>query len=444
MNFRRRFLILSTVGLAALAAALFAVPRRYLKWLVLEVERLITTSTKVGDETRSDIFVAKNGTPQENVAKVMAMLGGIERFIKIEDIVILKPNGQWWNQGRTNLAAMKGFIDLVLAIPDFKGEIIIAENHHFMDDSLPEGEKDNVRGWVEFGEINNEIDGVKHNLNSLVELYRAKGYANVTKCHWRDGGTKRERWGNGQSGGIVRSPAEGDGYVWSDIDFTFTGYLGFKKWPVKMTYPVFTSSFSGITIDFKNGAFRRDGCGGGSYLPDRPIRFINFPALNSHGWDTGITSAIKNYMGVTDLSCGYWGYQPRGYFNVHDCGGEEHYPYAKAGPLGYFMKTIRKADLNIVTAEWVGWGDRIDVSKAVRARTVLAGVDPVALDYYSAKYLVYPHSGQKNLHDPDHSRSRIRRFLELTQACLGEGALNEYSLKVSLYDFNTGGRTKPV
>ncbi|MCX8012619.1 MAG: hypothetical protein N3A64_05660, partial [Desulfobacterota bacterium] len=85
------------------------------------------------------------------------MMGGIEKFIGKNDIVILKPNCQWWNQGRTNLAAMKGFIDLVLSIPDFKGEIIIAENHHFMDEFLPEGEKDNIRGWTHFSEINGDI-----------------------------------------------------------------------------------------------------------------------------------------------------------------------------------------------------------------------------------------------------------------------------------------------
>lgn len=46
-------------------------------------------------------------------------MGGIERIIEIDDIVILKPNAQWRNQGRTDLAAMKSFMDLVLNIPNF-------------------------------------------------------------------------------------------------------------------------------------------------------------------------------------------------------------------------------------------------------------------------------------------------------------------------------------
>lgn len=381
----------------------------------------------------SHIFISRNGTPQQNIARVIEMMGGIQKFIGIYDIVVLKPNVQWWNQGRTNLAAMKGFIDLVLNIPSFKGEVIIAENHHFIDDSLPEGEKDNIRGWTHFSKINGEIDGVNHNLNTLIELYHKQGYMNVTKYHWRDGGPKLDVWGNGKNGGIVKFPAEGDGYIWSDMDYIFAGFMGLKKWKVKMTYPIFTSPYSGITIDFKNGAFKRDGKGGGSYIPDKPVKFINFAVLNTHGDDTGITSSVKNYMGITDLSCGYWGLKPEGYVNVHACG-SKYYPHAKAAAIGYFMKTIRKSDLNIVTAEWVGWGHRTDVSKATRMRTILASTDPIALDYYGAKYLIYPLSRNKDHHDPDNPRSSVRRFLDLTLVACGEGTLDEKRMRV--YEFN--------
>jgi hypothetical protein len=402
--------------------------------ILRKVTQVFNISTNQLAHPISHIYVAKNGTPQQNVAKVIEMMGGIEKFIGVNDIVILKPNAQWWNQGRTNLAAMKGFIDLILNIPDFKGEIIIAENHHFMNETLPENERDNIRGWTHMSEINGDIDGVNYNLNTLIDFYQRQGYKNVTKYHWRDGGPKRNIWGNGQNGGIVKSPADGDGYVWSDIDYTFTGFLGLKKWRVKMTYPIFTSTYSSITIDFKNGAFKRDKRGGGKYLPDKPVKFINFAVLNTHGKDTGITSAIKNYMGITDLSCGFWGLKPKGYVNVHECGGK-YYPYAKAGPLAYFMKTIKKADLNIVTAEWVGWGHRTDVTKATRMRTILASTDPIALDYHSAKYLVYPLSHNEKYHDPDNPKSSVRKFLELAFKTLGEGTIDEKRMAIHVYNY---------
>lgn len=431
---RRKFLIISGATLAAMAAGYFAVPRQYLKRLLLSVEKMTVPVHEVETETHSEVFMARNGTPQENISKVMDMMGGIEHFIGTNDIVVLKPNAQWWNQGRTNLAAMKGFIDLVLDIPMFRGEVIIAENHHFMDDSLPDKEKDNVRGWIHLSEINGDIDGFNHNLNSLVALYQDRGIKNVTKSHWRDGGSKADVWGNGQNGGIVNSPAN-DGYVWTDIDYVFKGLWGLKKWKTKMTYPIFTSSFSGITIDFKNGAYQRDGKGGGHYINNNIVKFINFAVLNDHGSDTGITSTIKNYMGITDLSCGSWGFEPEGYFNIHQCG-EGYYPYAKAGPLGYFMKTIRKADLNIITAEWVGWGSRTDISKASRQRAILAGTDPIALDYYGAKHLVYPLSKNKEYHDPDNPESSISKFLSLAQSVLGEGALHDKQIDIHEYDFS--------
>jgi len=429
---RRFFLLLSLFSL--MTAVLYHF-RRFILLILSKFDQHIPGNLYISERT-SDIFVAKNGTPQQNVAKVIEMMGGIERFFGSDDIVVIKPNTQWWNQGRTNLAAMKGFIDLVLNIPHFKGEVIIAENNHFMDETLPEDEKHNVRGWTHFSEINGDIDGINHNVNTLIELYHEQGYKNITKYHWRDGGSKLDFHGNGQNGGIVVSPVEGDGYVWSDIEYVFKGFFGLKKWRVKMTYPIFTSRYSGVTIDLKNGAFQRDANGTGDYFPDKPVKLINFAVLNDHGNDTGITSSVKNYMGITDLSCGYWGIEPKGYANVHFCG-EGYYPYAKAGPIGHFMKTITKADLNIVTAEWVGWGHRTNVKRATRTRTILASTDPIALDYYGAKNLVYPLSRNKEYHDPDNPQSSVWKFLDLALRTCGEGTLDESMMRVHIFDHHS-------
>ncbi len=432
---RRFFLYLSLVGLTAASWPLIRrIAGRFSK-LPIQPVNLIKQSTQANNQPVSHIYVAKNGTPQQNVTKVIEMMGGMERYIGKNDIVILKPNCQWWNQGRTNLAAMKGFIDLVLNIPGFRGEVIIAENHHFMDESMPAGEQDNIRGWTHFSEINGDIDGVNHNVNTLIELYQKQGYKNVTKFHWRDGGPKPDgMWGNAKNGGIVKGPSEGDGYVWSDVDYEFSQLFGLKKWKVRMTYPIFTSSYSRITIDLKNGAYQRNGKGGGEYLSHRSVKLINFAVLNTHGKDTGITSALKNYMGITDLSCGDTGLKPEGYYNVHNCGGR-FFKYAKAGPIAYFIKNIRKADLNIVTAEWIGWGHRTDTTKATRVRTVLASKDPVALDYYGAKYLVYPLSKHKEYHDPDNTNSAIRKFLDLALETLNEGTTDESKIIVNVHEF---------
>ena len=433
---RKKFLYIIVSFILIVPTLAMSIFRKYTLGLIAYLDTRLLYMKRQIKTVPSELYIAKNGTPQQNITRAIEMAGGIEKLIGKNDIVVLKPNAQWWNQGRTNLAAMKGFIDLVLTIPDFNGEVIVAENNHFMDDSLPEEEKDNVRGWIHLSEINGEIDDVKHNLNTLIELFHKKGYPNVTKYHWRDGGPKGDIWGNGQNGGIVKSPAEGDGYVWTDDEYIFSGFFGLKKWKVKMTYPVFTSKYSDITIDLKNGAFKRDGNGGGHYFEDVNVKLINFSALNNHGGDTGITASIKNYMGIMDLSCGWWGLKPEGYFNVHGVG-EEYYPHAMAGAIAYFIKNIRKADFNIVTAEWVGWGHRTNIDKATRTRTILASNDPIAMDYYSSKNIVLPLSKSRNLHDPDHPNSAISKFLNLAQLTLGEGVLSESMINVHTYEFDS-------
>ena len=64
-----------------------------------------------------------------------------------------------------------------------------------------------------------------------------------------------------------------------------------------MTYPIIKTD-KGTIIDFKNGVWEK-----GSYT-GQPFRFINFSALNYHSIFCGMTSSIKNYMGITDLGGG--------------------------------------------------------------------------------------------------------------------------------------------
>jgi hypothetical protein len=195
-----------------------------------------------------------------------------------------------------------------------------------------------------------------------------------------------------------------------------------------MSYPIFTSSYSGITVDLRHGAFRRDGAGGGSYLPSHPVTLVNFAVLNTHP-RTGITSAVKNYMGITDLSCGWGRQSPKGYSTVHDCGGVLFH-HAKAGPIGHFLRTIRKAELNLVTAEWVGYGHRTDPRRATQARAILGGLDPIALDYVGAKRFLLPWSKDRRLHDPDDPGSTVRKFLALAAESAGAGAIEEGRIAV--------------
>jgi len=81
---------------------------------------------------KSHVYIAKGGTPEQNVEKVIQMMGGIQNIVKADDTVIVKPNGQWIDPGYgTSVKALKKLIDLILAHPSsFVGEIVICENTH--------------------------------------------------------------------------------------------------------------------------------------------------------------------------------------------------------------------------------------------------------------------------------------------------------------------------
>lgn len=393
----------------------------------------------------SDVFISQQGSPEQNVGKVIDMMGGISRFIGRDDIVVLKPNAQRFNQGMTNTDTIKGFIDLVLAIPGFSGEIIIAENHQY--------QKDDKTGWV------TEQRNGRYNLDELVNHYHRKGVYNVSQYRWRAAGPCRYPLeGNAQGQRRVRGPADGDGYVWMEDNY----YRAPSGRKCLMTYPVFTSPFSGLCIDLKHGAWEK-----GRYL-ERKVRFINFAALNHHGRYAGVSASVKNLMGVVDMTCGFPGDTPEGTYNTHHIGVSrlkhwlsyghwrisaykgplrfifEDFCYRNfrftGGVLGHFMANVRFPDLNIISAELVGWGDRRDMTKAFRPRTVLASIDPVALDYTAAREVLLsgtpPQEKEASgiryyeLNNPDDQAGPFFRFLYETH---GQGIGNLQRDKIRLH-----------
>ena len=77
--------------------------------------------------------------------------------------------------------------------------------------------------------------------------------------------------------------------------------------------------------------------------------------------------------------------------------------------VAVFMNTIRKADLNIIAAEWIGLVSRTEPPVA-HTKTVLVSTDPVALDYHVTKYLLYPNSNI-SIHNPDNEESPLNQYL---------------------------------
>ena len=373
-----------------------------------------------------NLYRALNGTPAQNLTKIMELMGGIEGITGPYDVVVIKPNVQWWNQGVPNLSALNTFVDLIMdRAGGFDGEVVIAENCHR---GLQPWEH---AGWHATFSRNSDLSSIQ-NFNDLSNHLKKKYGDRFSTCHWVDVDSGNNR---------VFSPAEGTGYVYCDgtggvplISFD-NGGQGDNHRAVIMSYPVFKTD-RGTVIDFKNGIWEK-----GAYTK-QPLKFINFAALNHHSTYCGATSAVKNYLGISDLSGGAdpfnKGKLTGGYYNFHSFPFNKWSPGPKPGMLGaeiaVFMNTVRKADLNITTAEWVGMASRTEPPVA-HTRAVLASKDPVALDYHATKYILFPNS-KCRIHSPDDKKSPLHQYLAKCSE-EGGGIFDEQYVEVKSHDFRT-------
>ena len=380
--------------------------------------------------TEATVYRALNGGPADNLRKVIDLIGGIEVIVGADDVVIIKPNVQWWNQGAPNLAALKTFVDLIMDRPGgFNGEVVIAENCH--RGSAPWNST--ASGWAHPFTRNSDLYFV-NNFIDLCDHLKIRYGSRFSVSHWI----------NVASGGKrVYRPEDGPGYVYCDgtegvpLIALHNGSSGSGR-SVIMSYPIFKTD-RGTVIDFKNGIWEKE-CGYAGYT-EQPVKFINFAALNHHSDYCGATSAIKNYLGISDLSGGADpendGHLTGEYFNFHSFPFNKWSPGPEPGMLGaeiaVFMKTIRKADLNITTAEWIGLSSRTELPVA-RTRAVLASTDPVALDYHATKYLLYPNSGN-SVHNPDNRQGALYQYVFKCSE-EGGGVFDESHVAVVSYDYN--------
>lgn len=379
-------------------------------------------------EPGTAVFRSVNGTPAENLTKVIELTGGIEKLIGSDDIVLIKPNVQWWNQGAPNLAALKTFVDLIMGRPGgFKGEVVLFENCHRGSSPWTSTES----GWARDFERNSDLTNIS-NLNELSRILKDRYRERFSTYHVIDVGAGNKK---------VSGPSDGTGYIYCDgsngvpLILCENGLQGKDRRATIMTYPILKTD-KGTTIEFKHGIWEK-----GSYT-GQPLRFINFAALNHHSTYCGLTSAIKNYMGITDLSGGSdpgnGGRLTKDYYNFHS------FPFNKWSPgpspgmlgkeIGTFMKTIRGADLNITTAEWVGLSSRTDPPIA-HTKAVLASTDPVALDYHAARYILFTNSNLA-IHNPDNQRGPLYPILAKCAQTMG-GILDENQVEVKSYDVKT-------
>jgi len=285
--------------------------------------------------------------------------GGPGGIIEPHDIVLIKVNCQWKFRGTTNTDVLRGLIHRILEHPDgFTGEVVIFENGQmqgsFDGDPVAWGRYKNIPEAAGV-HINAEDDTLT--VERLVKEVFAT--APVSSC-------------------LLDSVS--DTFIAQD-DHTTDGYRKIAE--AEISYPCFTTAG-------KNRVELREGIWNGKGY-NKNLKLINLPVLKTHP-GTGITGALKHSYGIVSMS--------------DDETWRKKRHYEESGlQCGRMYSLVRMPDLNIVDAIWVTYQEHhkgYPPSTTYRANTLLAGLDPVALDYYGSKHILLPLGGDRaEEHNPD-------------------------------------------
>lgn len=447
-KFPRRSLVggLAAVGvLGALVALRRKVVNRLANWT--QKESFAATPPLVPHDAETDatkIFVAQGGEPAANIDEVLKKLGGVEAVVGKRDLVIIKVSAQWWNQGMTNVAAVKRTIEHILDRPGFEGEVVVFENTHFIKDGSGLS-----RAWLAESERNVDVEGWK-GLGDLMPHFEAKpvsfvglidgGESMLADDDWHD---PERRYGiyGGDGKGPIEPGEDRDGYFWDRDDVFALERSWFDEARTPLTWPRFTSPHSGLVIDLRDGVFERKD--GKLASVDRRLTWINMTTCNEHG-ATGLTAACKSTMGVVDMSAGVMGTHPiaQDYRAVHYFGmGAPGALWRMAGPLAHFASEVRAPDLILTVAEWVAFTPKQDAAEDIRhaeaaamqKKTVVAGTDPVAIDTWICRNLMkdVPSRHHRERLDMDNEDAMVVKFLRYYREVRGRGTLDEKLIDVA-------------
>jgi uncharacterized protein (DUF362 family) len=285
-------------------------------------------------------------------------IGGPDGLIDEGDVVLVKVNAQWKYRGCTNSDVVRGLIQRVLEHPDgFDGEVVIFENGQgggSLDCDTMWG-----RQYTDTG-VHANAEDESHSFSYLVNQVFDDERVSMYLLD-----PVRETF-------IDADDHETDGYR----------RIG------EVSYPCFTTA-GGYRVELREGVWNGSDHEGS-------LKLLNVPVLKHHD-GCGVTGALKSYYGVLSMADG----RRR----------ERH--YERIGEhLGEMVARVRAPTLSVMDCIWVTqvrWAG-YPPEYTTRLDQLLASLDPVALDYWASKHLLYPIDGNEE-HDPDRHRP-LRDYLE--------------------------------
>ena len=266
-------------------------------------------------------------------------LSGPVGLIGPDDVVLVKVNAQWKYRGCTNSDLIRGLVQRILDHPEgFIGEVVLVENGQGRG-SL---KCDTDGGHYPDNDVHANANDENHSFVFLVDHI-----FNDTRVSY---------------------------YLLDPIRNTFIGANnhtgdGYRRYE-NVSYPCFTTA-GGYRVELREGIWT-----GSDYRQN--LKLINVPVLKYH--DVGgseITASLKHVYGIVSMADGQSGFR--------------HYS-GLGETCGKMMVSVRTPVLNIIDAIWVSFSSLAGYPSSTthRANQIVASQDPVALDYWASKYILYP------------------------------------------------------
>jgi uncharacterized protein (DUF362 family) len=282
-------------------------------------------------------------------------LSGPTGLIGPADVVLLKVNAQWKYRGCTNVDLVRGLIQRILDHPDgFVGEVVVFENGQGRGSFYCDQKIGSSKSIYPDNGVHANAENERHHFMYLVS----------------------EIFDDPRVSAYLLDPIRKT-FI-GDSDHVTDGYRIFQD----VSYPCFTTA-SGRRIELRQGVWN-----GESY--DDNLKLINIPVLKHHDtYGSEITASLKHFYGILSMEDGHRKFR--------------HYT-GLGESCGKMVASIKMPVLNILDAIWVSHSSLKGYPEETtfRANQLLASQDPVALDYWAAKYILYPIDWNER-HHPDFS-----------------------------------------
>jgi hypothetical protein len=327
-------------------------------------------------------------------------LNGPRGVIAANDVVVLKVNAQWRARGGTNTDMLRGLIHRILAHPDgFRGEVVVFENGQkrpaAFDGMHADADKTEYKPFPELdGKVmvnaeQQDVTTIDYLVNTVFAGKPVSSFLMDPHSH----------------------------VFLADGDHAANGYRRIGAAGTDcISYPCFTTAH-GNRVELREGLWT-----GAGYAQN--LKLIHCAVLKDHSGDIGMTGALKIVYGTLSMSDG--------------TSARRHYQDL-GSQCARMWTEVRQPDLSILDCLWVSFGSGAVNGQSVsgcvgypphytsRQNILLAGHDPVAVDYHASKHILLPLGGENAAnHDPDSNPRLISVYTQAQETLNAAGGVRSH------------------